>query len=97
MKPATAKANAHRLAHAMKAEIQEALHAKGLDAIVVVKKLLELLEAKKPMWNPKTKRWDFFADSAVQLEALKAVLRLSNAYPAPKPYVEPAAAHLVIV
>jgi hypothetical protein len=90
MKPTTAKANAHRLASAVKLEIQEALYAVGVDAVAVAKKLKELLEAKKPMWNPRKRKWDFFPDNAVRLKALQEVFRLLNLYPAPKPGVEPA-------
>ena len=89
MKPTTAKANAHRLAHHVKLEMQEALYAIDVDVVTLAKKLDELLEAKKPTWNPRTREWDFFPDSALQLEAVKEILRLLNAYPASKPNIEP--------
>jgi hypothetical protein len=76
--------------------MQEALCAIGLDTVTQAKKLSELLEAKKPLWNRKKERWDSFSDNAVQLEAVKEVNRLLNAYPAPKPDVEPITVNFVI-
>jgi hypothetical protein len=96
MKPTTARANAHRLARAVKLQMQEALCAIGLDTATQAKKLAELLEAKKPLWNRKKERWDSFPDNAVRLEAVKEVNRLVNAYPAPKPDVEPTIVNVVI-
>ena len=89
MKPETAQANAHRLARAVRLQMTEALHAIGVDAVTLAKKLAELLEAKKPLWNRKKKRWEFFPNGAIQLEAVKEVCRLLNLYPGSKPSLEP--------
>ena len=96
MKPTTAKANAHRYAREVKLEIQEALYAIEVDVVTVAKKLKELVEAEKPMWNPKERKWNFLTDFAVRLEALEKVIRLLNLYPAPKPEVEPTTVNVVI-
>jgi hypothetical protein len=88
MKPKTAQANAHRLARAVRLQTPEALYAIGVDAVTLAKKLAELLEAKKPLWNRERKRWEFFPNCAIQLEAVKEVCRLLNLYPGPKPSVE---------
>jgi hypothetical protein len=84
MKPATAKANAHRLASAVKLEIQEALYATGVNAVTVARKLKKLVEATKYMWNPRKRKWECFPDGTVQLKALQEILRLLNIYPVPK-------------
>ena len=89
MKPTTAKANAHRFTRALRLQMQEALHAIGVDAVTQAKKLIELVDAKKPWWNRKKKRWDFFPDYAIQLEAVKEINRILNAYPAPRPDIDP--------
>ena len=84
MKPTSAKANAHRLASAVKLEMQEALYAIDVNPVTSAKKLKELLEAKKPVWNPRKRKWEFFPDNVLQLKALQEVFRLLNLYPAPK-------------
>jgi hypothetical protein len=89
MKPKTAQANAHRLARAVRLQMPEALHAIGLDVVTLAQKLAELLEAEKPLWNRKKKRWDYFPDHAIQLGVVKEACRLLNFYPAPKPAAEP--------
>jgi hypothetical protein len=96
VKPTSAKANAHRLARAVKLEMQEALDAIGMDTVAVAKKLAELLEAKKRIWNREEQKWDVFPDTTVQLEAVKEINRLLNTYPAPKPDIEPTTVTVVI-
>lgn len=64
--------------------LAERLRERGIDADSQAKKLAELREARMPKWNAGTEDWDIFDDGHLQLEVVKEINRIQDAYPAEK-------------
>lgn len=69
---------------AMKRAYQAILRARGYDAFYLTQKLEALLHAVRPQWNPATKEFEFFPDTAIQLRALENLQKILEAVPYPK-------------
>jgi hypothetical protein len=61
--------------------MKEALRAGGGDAASVAARLVQLMGATEPKWNPSTKTWDRFPDNEIRLAAVHEINRLSGSYP----------------
>lgn len=54
----------------------------GIDETLLVEKLKELLEAKRPWWNPKKQAFDLFPDHRARLAALRLAFKILGSDPA---------------
>lgn len=61
---------------------ESALREAGIDETLLAKKLKELLEAKRPWWNPKKQAFDLFPDDRARLAALRLAFKILGSYPA---------------
>jgi hypothetical protein len=81
IEPKLAKAHSWELARAVNVQLGEALAVMGVDAMSQAKQLIRLLRSK---------------NERIRLDAIKEINRIFDAYPAPKPNVEPITFELVI-
>jgi hypothetical protein len=74
------------LAGRTSAHVREAfrllLEGSGIDAVRIVSKTLELLEATRAQWNPAKQDWDHFPDYATQLGTWRPLVQLLGFMPA---------------
>jgi len=66
---------------AIRAAFQTLLEMEGLDIFSIARQMSLLFNAKKPMWNPKEERWDWFPDNSVQLGAMRHLTKISELDP----------------
>jgi hypothetical protein len=82
MRPSTAKGASAVFRKRATLTLAQRLRARGLDEDSQAKKLAELREAQMPKWNAGTEDWDIFDDGHLQMEAVKEINRILDAYPA---------------
>lgn len=58
------------------------LESSGIDAVAMIAKTHELLNATRAQWNPDTKQWDHFPDYGVQLGTWRPLVQLLGFMPA---------------
>jgi len=98
MSKSSAHANAHRYVRAIRSRVdfKTALRGIGLDPISQAQKLKDLRDALMVKWNAADEDWDTFDDGHLQLEAVKEINKLLDAYPAEKQTAEPLTINLTV-
>lgn len=80
----TAKSKSGSMAQVVRSELVVALRAQGCTPEFKARKIMQLLAAQMPKWNPGIEEFEYFENADIQLRALQEVNRVEDEYPAPK-------------